>query len=434
MGVRQVYRILLFLLLTTGTAAANPFFIGRFDGLDAGPTNQSGFALYWNPAALATPGASFHSHLLVVDRTATYDRVAELNDVEPEWAHINAGKNTTGGTGFAPAVALRYGLEAGDVDLGFGLGGFVERAGVAHWRRNLGAPSEYPGAIDGPQRWSALNAELLIVSLAGGLGVSHRSSGIALGVTPVVNFASLSTITARNPDGSDRVVDDAGRLAEGRMLVDGASDRQLGVTVGLRYDVDEALAFGLTWQREVLYELEGTARLTLGTADETRLDARIDLPVAQAIRYGMDWTLSPRFVIRPMISWVQWSVMERQTAVNVNNGDSLMDLPREWSDAWSGRVRVDYLANEWARFTVGGTYEVGVTPKRTFDPGSSEADNWEVGLGASLQISPTIRLSSSLSWQQFSDTTVTNSINKPLTNGHYTDNRQFLTVDLEVTR
>jgi len=428
-----LYRLLLFLILTTGTAAANPFFIGRFDGLDVGPTNQSGFAVYWNPAALAQPGGSIHTHLLVVNRKASYDRVADWNDVEPEWADINAGKNSTGGTGVVPALALRYGLEVGAFDLGFGFGSFVERAGVAHWKRNLGAPSEYPGAIDGPQRWSALNAELLVVSLTGGLGVSYRDSGLSLGVAPVMNFASLSTITARNPDGSDRVIDDAGRLAEGRMFVDDATDRQLGMVVGLRYDGPDGLAFGLTWQREVVYQLEGQGRLTLGTAEETVIDARIDLPIAQAIRYGLDWTVSPRWVIRPMISWIEWSLMERQKAVNLSNGDSLMDLPREWSDAWSGRLRVDYLVSEWLRLTVGGVYELGVTPPRTFDPGSSESNNWELAVGGSYQLTPALRISSSFAWQQFADMTVTNSINKPLTNGHYTDQRQFLTLDLEVT-
>ena len=427
-----MYRLLLYLIITTGTAAANPFFIGRFDGLDAGPTNQSAFAVYWNPAAVAQPGASVHTHLLVVDRQASYDRVAELNNVTPEWAHINAGKNHTGGTGLVPALALRYGFDVGGFDIGLGIASFVERAGVAHWRRNLGAPSEYPGAVDGSQRWSALNAELLIASVAGCLGVGHSDSGLSLGVTPIMNFASLSTISARNPDGSDRVIDDAGRLAEGRMFVDDATDRQLGMVVGLRYDGVDDLVFGLTWQKEVIYQLEGQGRLTLGTAEETVIDARIQLPVAQAVRYGLDWTLSPRWVLRPMTSWVQWSVMERQQALNLTSGDSLMDVPREWMDVWSGRLRVDYVVNDALRLSAGGHYERGATPVRTFEPGSSEADNWELALGGSLQVSSSLRLSSSFTWQEFADMNVTNSVNKPLTNGHYTDRRQYLTVDLEV--
>ena len=35
---------------------ANPFFVGRFNGLLGGPLDQSSFALYWNPAGIVNIG------------------------------------------------------------------------------------------------------------------------------------------------------------------------------------------------------------------------------------------------------------------------------------------------------------------------------------------------------------------------------------------
>jgi long-chain fatty acid transport protein len=416
-----------------GSAAANPFFIGRFDGLDSGPTDQSAFSTYWNPAAIAQEGGSAQIHLLLVDRQASFDRVAELNDVPPEWAHINAGKNTTGALGTVPGLAARYGFSAGDFTVGLGLAAFVDRAGTSHWKRNLGAPSEYPGAIDGPQRWSVLNSMLVVLSPAASLAVAHAPSGLSVGVTPIMNFVSLSTVKAINPDRSERVVDDAGRLAEGRIFLEDATDEQLTAVVGVRYEGLDNAVFGLTWHSGVDYALIGRGRLAFGVAEEAVVNALINLPVAQSVRFGVDLRLSPRWTLRPMVSWADWSVMERQGAINLANGESLMDLPREWADSWSGRVRLDCHANESVRFTVGAGYETGVTPSHAFDPGLSEADNWEASVGVSVALGAAYRLSTSFTWQQYADVTVTDSVNKPLTNGHYTDQRQYLTLDLEVT-
>ena len=43
--------ILVVLVTLTSVASANPFYVGRFGGLKAGPLTQSAFATYWNPAS-----------------------------------------------------------------------------------------------------------------------------------------------------------------------------------------------------------------------------------------------------------------------------------------------------------------------------------------------------------------------------------------------
>ena len=78
-------------------------------------------------------------------------------------------------------------------------------------------------------------------------------------------------------------------------------------------------------------------------------------------------------------------------------------------------------------------FEHGATPVNTFEPGLAESDNWEVGFGASILLTEAVKLAASFTWQQFIDVEVRNSIQQPTMNGYYTDARQYVTFDLEVS-
>ena len=119
----------------------------------------------------------------------------------------NAGENQTGAFGLVPAVAVSHGLRLDNFELGLGLAWFIDRAEKTNWRKNLAAPAEFPGAVDGPQRWATVNTNLLILSTALGLGVKYRPLKLSVGVSPIFNYTQLSTVRARNPDGSDSLVD-----------------------------------------------------------------------------------------------------------------------------------------------------------------------------------------------------------------------------------
>ena len=132
-------RILIIACLCTLTtvASANPFFIGRFGGVTAGPLNDGAFATYWNPAGLASDGARLQMHLLAVNRHATFDRIAEGNEVPPHLVGVNSGENITGALGVVPSLAFKYGFSKGELDLGLGTMVFIDRAGRTNWRKNL---------------------------------------------------------------------------------------------------------------------------------------------------------------------------------------------------------------------------------------------------------------------------------------------------------
>ena len=222
-------------MLSTTAAVANPFFLGRFSGLRSGPNDDGAFATYWNPSLLHQQGLSVQLNVLGVRRYASYDRDAELNDVPESLEGVNSGRNEVNGRGIVPSLAVRWGTTFSNWQMGFGGTAFIDRSGVGVWEKNLGANPAYPGALDGPQRFSTINTALYILNVGAGLGASYGPAKLSFGASVLGHYAQLSVARARNPDNTDRVVDDAARLAEGRILVDGAQDETMSIVVGAHW-------------------------------------------------------------------------------------------------------------------------------------------------------------------------------------------------------
>ena len=87
---RVVIACVVVVSMAVDTAQANPFHIGRFGGLHAGPANQGAYAVYWNPGYLGQPDGHVQLHILGVNRHATYRRVVDDADNEPGLAEANA--------------------------------------------------------------------------------------------------------------------------------------------------------------------------------------------------------------------------------------------------------------------------------------------------------------------------------------------------------
>ncbi|MBV72261.1 MAG: hypothetical protein CMH52_13125 [Myxococcales bacterium] len=420
-------------LLSVWPCFANPFYIGRFDGLRSGALNQSAFSTYWNPAGLTKQDTRLNLHVLGVNRRALFDRYAEENNVPDEFAEANSGENTTGAFGLVPSAAVAHGLSLGDLELGVGLVWFIDRAGKTKWKKNLAAPAEFPGAIDGPQRWATINTQLLIMSTGLGVGIGYRPWGLSIGATPVYNYTRLSTVRARNPDSGDRLIDESGGLAEGRILFENGEASALSWILGARWQPAPNWALGLSWSSGISYDVEGQVHISFGRAEETHAQARFDLPVPQSLRLELGMDLGTMMTLRPQVTWTEWSVFKKQEAVNIANGEVLLSQERNFSDVISYRLACDLALNDELTLHATGQFENGATPVETFEPGLAESNNWEIGLGASVQLTDSVNLSASFTWQQFVDVDVRNSVQQPTMNGYYTDARQYVTIDLEVS-
>lgn len=430
--VRQILSLTLclgtvFLGVSSSTPAeANPFFVGRFSGLLGGPLDQSAFSLYWNPANLYTESAQLDLHIGVISRQATYTRKLR-EDATPDELAANGGESTTSALGTVPSLAFHSGVALSkDLKLGFGAGVYIARAGTADWDRDPEASSAYPGAYDGPQRWSALSTFMLLVNYAAGASLEYGPLSVGAAISAV--DTTLSTTKAANADKSDELTNPDGELKEGRIFLDDATGRELSTTLGMALDL-EAFEFGYAWRLPVEYQLVGKAYILYSNAPETTADAQIQLQVAESHLLSVAYTYE---MMRFRLEYERqmWSIMDNQEILNFRNGQELLLLERNFKDTNAYRLRLDYKLSDKVQLNTGMSYEEGVTPEEYHEPGLAEHDQVEFGLGLVFPITESLSLNTSFFYQHFFDRRVSNSAQSPHTNGDYTDHRQYLNFNL----
>jgi long-subunit fatty acid transport protein len=413
------------------SARANPLSLARFGGLRGDAVYTGAYALYWNPAALAAPGFDVAVDAQLIARQASYDRDAVLNAVPDALVAANAGVATITTVGFVPGAMARWGRALGAVDLGVGFGAFVENGGAARWDKNLRAPAGSVGAVDGPQRWASIDAQLLLVDLGLGLAVRHRRSGLSLGVTPILVAGSFSTVRARNIDQSEDLVDTEGNPKEGRAYFDG-SGVGFSAIVGARWENARGWAVGATYQRGARMELAGALRVAFGTQAPSSEQAKLTLPIADMVRATAALRVSRRLTLRPTFEWALWSTLKEHLFRSAADGTPLLVIPRNYHDTIGGKLRAEAQLDARWLVMLGAGVERGPTPHSTMEPGFGESSSIEVGAGARVALTHRIDLSASFVFQYFLPFTVENSVQKPTTNGTYQDQREILVVDVEV--
>ncbi|MDB4969462.1 MAG: uncharacterized protein JWN44_5151 [Myxococcales bacterium] len=418
------------LVAVAGVARGNPLSLARFGGLRGDAVQSGAFALYWNPAALAGEGWDVGLDLELIARQASYDRDADLNYVPDAARAANSGVATISTVGVVPSLFARYGRRVGTFDVGVGFGVFVENGGSANWNKNLGAPTAFPGAVDGPQRWASISAQLLLVDLGLGLSARHRRSGLSLGFVPILVAGSFSTVRARNIDQSEDLVDASGNPKEGRAYFDG-SGVGFSAIIGLRWDHRAGFSVGATYQRGARLGLAGDLRVAFGTQAPSTQKATLDLPIADTVRLAAALPLTRWLTLRPSLELAIWSVL-KEHVFSAADGTPLFVIPRNSRDMLAARLRADARLSDRWRLMVGVGGERGPTPSSTMEPGFGERSNVEAGAGASFALSHHVDLSATFLFQYFLPVTVENSIQRPTANGTYRDAREIFVVDVEV--
>lgn len=424
-------------LVCFGSGAwANPFYIARFGGLRGDPMFVGAFSLYYNPAALARSGWDVAVDGTLIARQGSFDRDSALNKVPAEFQNVNAGLARVGSASVVPSLMGRYGFSRGPIDIGVGAGVFVDIAGATRWSQNDKAPAMYPGAIDGPQRWGSIASSLTVISVSAALAIRHRPSGLSIGIAPILDIVSFSTTRALDLDGTDEVVDPAGRLKEGRALFSGKEINGRFI-MGARWDYHtpsgwDRYSVGLTWRRGVSYKVDGTLNLAVGTSPPSSTAASLTLPIADVLNLGASIGLHRRVILRPSIEWGIWRILQEHQFVAASDGAVLMRFQRHFNDTIAGRIRADVLVHPRVEVNLGLGFERGATPNSTQEPGLGENHNLEAGAGVTAAITHRIDLTSALIFQYFLPRTITDSVQRPTENGRYTDQREFFTLHLEV--
>ncbi|HVJ93985.1 MAG TPA: outer membrane protein transport protein [Labilithrix sp.] len=398
-------------------AEASGYLTARFGGDQGGPMMPNGYSVYFNPGALGgTTGTTITGDLSVVLRYVSYERGTDALSPTPnnrdrllgdaKYVSANTGKATLTNLLALPFVGVN--TDFGTKSLRAGWAAYVPFGGLATWDRTDGTPGA-PGSTDGVQRWHNISGQILTVYNTFAFAYVVGDTGLSIGasLSPVIHH--VATVRARTADDSDEIEFPNGTLKEGRSYVD-ASGVNLQATGGVywqtpRGDVRIGAAylsqpgFGQTRLRG---KLEGRTAGGDVTQDVDFLQTYPDV-----VRIGAAFRLpGDKIEIRTDGDFVRWNVFERQCLVlrgrdcKVNpdgspvggsaNQDIVLNVPRNWKNAWGYRLGVGYFLNEKLELSGSLAFTTSAVPVSTID--ASTIDSFRLYGNVGVQYKPTKHL------------------------------------------
>jgi long-subunit fatty acid transport protein len=409
-------------------ARASGITLGHFGGIFGTPNADGGLAVYWNPARIsAQPGGFAAVDGTFEYRIASFDRVVDDPTASPDQQAVNSGRATLENVGVVPYGAVGYTFGIGSVQLGVGAGVFPAYGGAASWDKNDSAPARYPGAVDGPQRWSTIQAQLVVLNYSGALSATLPDLGLSAGFSVAYVGAELNTVRARNLNRTDDLVDAQGNILEGRVHFDGTGDA-VAFTAGASYEIDN-VRVAFTYHSGYSLHLVGPARQAYATSAPTTVNAFLELPLPHVFQTAVSVTLGALH-LTGMTDFSAWSAMKSNDVLVESTRERLLLIPRDLDNTFSIRALVGWQFTDDLEITGMLGFDPSAVPPETADSSLYDADKIEVGLGARLQLD-SLRLLASYTHDIFLPVHVTNSRQEPAQNGTYRDTRGALNLSLE---
>jgi long-chain fatty acid transport protein len=419
--------------LWSSEAEASGLSTARFGGEHGHPTTSNPSALYYNPGAIAlSEGTHIMIDGLIALRKVTYERpdsaVSTQGGVEGgdnySLEHFDGANNGTGSLfNVAGAPFLAVISDFGTDFIYGGVGAYVPFGGGATWSKNKAfADSDLaPGAVDGVQRWYAIDGTIRSFYVTGALAFKIKPAKLTIGASGSAIFTSFDTIRARNANGTDNIVSgmpDNFSIQEGRSWLV-AKGWQGGFAVGMTAEpIDNMLWIGASYTSQPNVTggmtLKGTLTNIFTTSpapDTTEIELTQSFP--DIVRLGFRVRPIPKLELRVFADYTRWSVMDKQCVLIASEPDrkceypgadkALEDpesfgapagedtlgvtqhLPRFWKDAGGVRVGVGYWFIDQLETYIGVGYDSSAIPVETVDPALFDMDKISVSIGALWQ-------------------------------------------------
>ena len=426
-------------LLTLGVAThaeASGIAAARFGGEHGHPTTDNATAIYYNPAGLAlSKGTHIFVDTTVALRWASYDRpAAGPNDVadgvtpvqnSQTTLELSPGANDGRATLFNAIAAPFIGVNSdfGTDFMGGGLALYFPFGGSAVWDQNslYDGNRQFAGAVDGQQRWYSIDGTIRSMYVTGALAFNIKQIGLSIGLSGSAIRSEVSTIRARNADGTDDLVnvdaDGNTSLKEGRSQID-VNGWQGGFGVGLIYDVAKLgkyfLGASYTSQPNVSggMTLTGELNNVFGTGPAALSEVELQQTLPEIIRFGVRVRPTDKYELRLFGDFTRWSVFDKQCVLDANFegrtcdfGDSsnaldnpedygagenavgvTQHLPRLWKNAGGVRLGASYWFIPEVEGFLGAGYDSSAVPVEMLDPALIDMDKISLSLGARWQI------------------------------------------------
>jgi long-chain fatty acid transport protein len=367
----------------SSTAYAGGFSTARFGGERTTAASDQIGTIYYNPAGLAYgEGTRGTVEGLFAYRTIEYTRPVGAIDnpdtdtpggTPTDGIAANSGKATLANTLASPFIGIA--TDGGIEGLGVGVGVYVPFGGQAKWDQNeaFRGNSMYPGAVDGPQRWAAIEGEQrsLYYTLAGAWRTKSGVFGVGVGLNVVQS--SVSLVRARNLDGSDDLVSGGGVIKEGRSLVEGEGI-QLGAGLGIMIKPTPCSRIGLSYQSQPGFgemKLKGTLTNKFGTGPELASDIEVRQALPDVFRVAGEWHAFTKAALHIAIDYQRWSKYKNTCIMSAGatgkcevaaDGSTteqgiLVNVPRNWVDTYTIRAGGRYFVNDKMEVNAGVTFD-----------------------------------------------------------------------------
>lgn len=412
---RRAAQLLIAVTLTAAgarPAAASGFLVARFGGEQGYAATDDLSAIYYNPAGLALRPGKLRLNIngVFAYRLATFDRSADAVDhpgtgTPSDAMGANAGPATLTNYFATPFAALS--TDFGVKNLGVAVGVYAPFGGQASWDRNkaFANSTAYPGAVDGTQRWATIDGVLRSLNATAAVAYYIEPARLSIGVSGNFVINDISTVRARNLDGSDDLVDGAG-LKEGRSLIE-AKGNTASIGVGVIAQPVPSIRIGLSYQSQPAFgeqRLKGTLTNAFrgGAAEKTDIEITQSLP--DVLRFGLRYRPNPdepKWELRLHAEFARWSVFDKQCIVNAGAADKscvikadgsadnpaiLVNIARNWKDAGGVRVGGSYWVRPTIELYASAGYDSNAVPNRTLEPSLMDMDKLIFSLGGRVDL------------------------------------------------
>jgi long-chain fatty acid transport protein len=403
---------------TQGAGFASQSFGGEHGNVvEANPTS-----LYYNPGGLGfADKTSLGLYGTLALRSATWTHPQAPDDYpDPAGAQgADTGKatlfNVFGGPSLAGSVPLTKNLV---VAAGF----FAPFYGVSHADKNsaFAGSSMYPLAVDGVQRWFAIDAKIQVLYFSA--GAAYRLGPLSVGVGGNVISAGVSLSQARNIGGAGK----PNVAAEGRAYLDVAGfTASFGAGVMVEA-IPRQLYLAASYQSQPglgPLGLDGSLSIVPPGQKASEYSVTLHQSLPDVVRAGVRFRPSrAAWELRAFGDWTRWSVLTSQcvaqrggdcviepdgsAAMGPGDATVLGNIRRNWKDTGAARAGFSYWWTQAVETFVGAGYETGAVPASTIAPDLYDADNVLAAAGGRFALTEDLFLTLSYTHIQYLDRNV----------------------------
>ncbi len=301
---------------------------GAFVGLA-----DDGTAIYWNPAGLAGQKGSFSAYFTGVMPMGTYEYDLAMVDTETK-------------SNLYPTGGLFAVYPMGDLTYGFGV--FVP----------AGLGAEYPGAdlaaFSGMQTFN-WETQIGVVSISPAIAYQVNDQ-FSIGLSANIYYAlfDLSRPDAADLNG-DMIPETPVQYKEESTGIG------YGVTLGLKYDINNQFAVGASFRTETPVTMDGTAEIVGILETDFERDVSWPMWITGGVAYKPQDELTLTFDLQ----YSKWSVLDKLTAKYDDLPDGIFVL--EWDDALQVRFGAQYMVTPETALRFGYYYDPAPAPDKTLN-------------------------------------------------------------------